>query len=356
VWNEHPLGYALEGQTIGDYGCGLSAAAMVLTYYGYTTTPPVLNDALKQNKGFSGSLLVWKADQWKKATKGFIQGVADYRPWHKDWKRREEILRENVEVGRPVIVYLNNAHYVVVTRYDPAKEEFYINDPWLGSEKGVDIPFEENAKGLSLSSITQMVILYPQPELPPTVDWPSIRERYIQTGGEKGVLGPALQDDEEYTFPDGAKAMVYNRNISRCRNEFATYVHGTKRAGQFSGNIHAATTHIYQDTQMSKDSIWWKAAKEPCSPWQAEWNVLLEKVRKDERHNETERAVLANFAANMGRAAVHYQRVVTWVEMLNSKFLFCPYVDELNWDSPPPVREGKDGHYPAPVPGQWKEL
>ncbi|HID23242.1 MAG TPA: Gfo/Idh/MocA family oxidoreductase, partial [Planctomycetaceae bacterium] len=160
----------------------------------------------------------------------------------------------------------------------------------------------------------------------------------------------------EYTFPDGAKAMVYNRNISRCRNEFATYVHGTKRAGQFSGNIHAATTHIYQDTQMSKDSIWWKAAKEPCSPWQAEWNVLLEKVRKDERHNETERAVLANFAANMGRAAVHYQRVVTWVEMLNSKFLFCPYVDELNWDSPPPVREGKDGHYPAPVPGQWKEL
>lgn len=207
-WNKHPLGYAREGQTIGDYGCGVSAAAMVLTYYGYTITPPELNDALKRNKGFSGSLLMWKADPWEKATKGFIKGVANYRAWHEDWQRREEILRENVEVGRPVIVYLKGTHYVVVTRYDSAKDQYYINDPWLGSKNGMDIPFEENAKGASLSSITQMVILYPQAELPPTVDWPSIRDKYIQTGGEAGLLGPALQNDQEFAFPGGLKGRV----------------------------------------------------------------------------------------------------------------------------------------------------
>ena len=43
----------------------------------------------------------------------------------------------------------------------------------------------------------------------------------------------------EYTFADGAKAFVTGRYIPNCENDFATFVHGTKCAGKFSGNIHA---------------------------------------------------------------------------------------------------------------------
>ena len=43
----------------------------------------------------------------------------------------------------------------------------------------------------------------------------------------------------EWTFADGTKAYDVVRYLMNCHNEFATYVHGTKCAAQFSGNIHA---------------------------------------------------------------------------------------------------------------------
>ncbi|OHB84684.1 MAG: hypothetical protein A2V98_18920 [Planctomycetes bacterium RBG_16_64_12] len=160
----------------------------------------------------------------------------------------------------------------------------------------------------------------------------------------------------EFTFADGTTALVSNRNISGCYNNFATYVHGTKRAAQFSGNIHAATVHTYKDQRTGKDNIDWAADEEPCSPWQAEWNVLIDAIRNDRPHNETRRACLANLAAVMGRAAVHSGKIITWEEMLASDFRFCDYVDDLDYDSPAPVQADDQGRYPAPIPGQWSEI
>jgi predicted dehydrogenase len=160
----------------------------------------------------------------------------------------------------------------------------------------------------------------------------------------------------EYTFADGTTALVSNRNVQGCYNDFATYVHGTKCAAQFSGNIHAATVHTYKDQRIHKDNIDWEADKEPCSPWQAEWNVLIDAIRNDRPHNETRRACLANLVAVMGRAAVHSGQVITWDQMLASDFFFCDYIDDLDYDSPPPVLPDDQGRYPAPVPGQWTEI
>ncbi len=160
----------------------------------------------------------------------------------------------------------------------------------------------------------------------------------------------------EYTFADGSTALVNSRDIPKCYNDFSTFVHGTKRAAQFSGNIHAATVHTYKDQRTESDNIAWKAGKEPCTPWQAEWNVLLEKIRRNEPHNETARAVYADLASVMGRAAVHSGKVVTWDEVMASNFQFCPNVDELTFDSPAPVAADAQGHYPVPIPGQWSEV
>ena len=160
----------------------------------------------------------------------------------------------------------------------------------------------------------------------------------------------------EFTFPDGTTALVANRNVSGCYDDFATYVHGTKCAAQFSGNVHAATVHTYKDKRISKGNIDWKADKEPFNPWQAEWNDLIDAIRNDKPHNETERSMLSNLAAVMGRAAVHSGKLITWDEMMSSKFLFCDYVDKMDYDSPPPVKPDEQGRYPAPIPGQWTEI
>jgi predicted dehydrogenase len=160
----------------------------------------------------------------------------------------------------------------------------------------------------------------------------------------------------EYTFPDGTTALVNSRAMSNCHNDFATFVHGTKCAAQFSGNVHAPTVHIYKDQRTAKDNIDWRPERERISPYQVEWDVLLNAIRRNQPHNELRRAAFTNLASIMGRAAVHTQKIVTWEEIIDSDFMFCSDVDGLTKDSPAPVQADEKGCYPVPVPGKWKEI
>jgi predicted dehydrogenase len=159
----------------------------------------------------------------------------------------------------------------------------------------------------------------------------------------------------EYTFPDGTKALVDSRNQPNCHNEFATFVHGTKCAAQFSGNVHAPTVRIHKDQRIVKDNITWQPENEKMSPYQVEWDELLTAIRQNQPYNEVERAAYTNLTSIMGRAAIHMGRVITWDEMLASKFKFCPSVD-FTMDSPAPVQADAQGRYPVPIPGQWTEI
>ena len=160
----------------------------------------------------------------------------------------------------------------------------------------------------------------------------------------------------EFTFADGAKATITGRYLPNCHNEFSTFVHGTKCAGQFSGNIHAATIRTYKDQRIERGNIAWKAAKERCTPWQTEWDELLDAIRKDKPYNEAQRAAYSNLAAIMGRAAVHTGKIITWDQALASDFKFCPNIDELDYKAPAPVQADAQGRYPVPTPGQWTEI
>ena len=160
----------------------------------------------------------------------------------------------------------------------------------------------------------------------------------------------------EYTFADGTKALVGARYIPKCYGNFATYVHGTKCGAQFSGNVHAPTVITYKDQRLERDKITWKAGKEPCSPHQAEWNVLLDAIRKDKPHNEAKRAAYSELTQIMGRAAVHMGKIITWDQALASNFKFCPNIDALTENSPAPVKADADGRYPVPIPGRWVEI
>ncbi len=160
----------------------------------------------------------------------------------------------------------------------------------------------------------------------------------------------------EYTFADGTKALVGARYIPRCYNNFATYVHGTKCAAQFSGNVHAPTVMTYKDQRLVRENITWKAGREPCGPHQAEWNVLLDAIRKDKPHNEARRAAFSELAQIMGRAAVHMGKIITWDQAMASTFQFCPNIDTLDENSPAPVKADAEGRYPVPIPGLWTEI
>ena len=141
----------------------------------------------------------------------------------------------------------------------------------------------------------------------------------------------------EWTFADGTKATDVVRYVSDCHNDFATYVHGTKCAAQFSGMTHAGDVQRYRDQRIAKDNIAWKAPDEQLTAWQAEWAALFNAIRQDQPHNEARRAAESNLVDMMGRAAVHSGQIVTWDEVMASNFQFCPDIDQMNYDTPPPV-------------------
>ncbi|UCG57217.1 MAG: Gfo/Idh/MocA family oxidoreductase [Phycisphaerales bacterium] len=160
----------------------------------------------------------------------------------------------------------------------------------------------------------------------------------------------------EYTFADGTKAFCGFRRINKTRNDFATYIHGTKCAAQFSGRTHAATVHMFKDQRIEKGNIAWTPTKDAHSPWQYEWNVFIDSIRKDRHHNELKRAIYSDLTTLMGRAACHTGQTVTWDDITKSRFQFCDYLDELDYDSPAPVKADENGRFPVPIPGQWKEV
>jgi predicted dehydrogenase len=160
----------------------------------------------------------------------------------------------------------------------------------------------------------------------------------------------------EYTFADGTKAFCGFRRISNTRSEFATFIHGTKCAAQFSGRTHAATVHMFKDQRIEKGTISWTPTKDRYSPWQYEWNDFLDSIWNDRPHNETKRAVYSDLTSLMGRAACHIGQTITWEQIMNSRFQFCDYLDELTYDSPPPVKADENGQFPVPIPGRWTEV
>jgi hypothetical protein len=159
----------------------------------------------------------------------------------------------------------------------------------------------------------------------------------------------------EWTFPEGTKAFDMVRWLPNCHTEFAIYLHGTKCAAQFSGSNHKGTVHIYKDQRCTADNIAWRAPEETATPWQAEWDALLDAIRNDRPHNEAKHTALSNLADIMGRAAAHFGKIITWDEAMASEFRFCPNIDRLTDDAAPPVqastvREGVSTRIPVFTP------
>ena len=160
----------------------------------------------------------------------------------------------------------------------------------------------------------------------------------------------------EYTFGDGTKLFLNSRNMSGCRDEFASYAHGTKGMAVISTLMHTpAKCRIFKGHEISRANLVWAFPQPEPNPYQLEWDHLMEAIRQDKPFNEVKRGAEAALAVVMGRKAVHTGQTVTFEEMLNDPHELAPGVDKLSMDSPALVRAGSDGRYPMPQPGQLRD-
>ena len=121
-WDFELLGSTYE--TLGQSGCAITSAAMVLSAYGVDTDPERLNQLLITNNGYTTDGKVY----WEKA--------AEAAPYHQVEKVYEDdpsyaLIDQNLLAGNPVIIRLTlpsgRTHFVVIV----GKEgwDYLIRDP-----------------------------------------------------------------------------------------------------------------------------------------------------------------------------------------------------------------------------------
>ena len=160
----------------------------------------------------------------------------------------------------------------------------------------------------------------------------------------------------EYTFPDGAKLFAFSRHMKNCWGTYADYAHGSKGSAVLMTALGQPKPMIYRNQNMVAENLVWEMADPEPNPYVVEWQVLLDAIRQDKKHNEAHRAAQANFAGIMGRAATHTGKLVTWDDVVNSDFQWVADIDHMSFETEAPVHEGPDGIYPAPKPGLSEEV
>jgi len=172
----------------------------------------------------------------------------------------------------------------------------------------------------------------------------------------------------QYVFPDGTRLYFDGRNMKGARDEFASYAHGSKGSAVISTLSHApGMTRIYKGQNMPRVSsrkdlplppdpnLVWAYPQPEKSPYQYEFDDLMEAIRGDKPYNEVQRGAEASMVASMGRMAAHTGQIITFDQMLNCPHEFAPDVDKLTMDGPAPLQLGEDGKYPVPEPGIKKD-
>ena len=156
----------------------------------------------------------------------------------------------------------------------------------------------------------------------------------------------------EYTFEDGTQLFFDGRTMTGCKQQQASYAHGTKGSAIISFSGHTpGKCRIFPDQRMKRGTELWAFPEGEPNPYQTEWDDLAAAIINDTPYSEVKRGVEASIVTSMGRMAAHTGRDVTFDQMLNCPHEFAPGIATLTADGPAPVMPDATGHYPVPEPG-----
>ncbi len=155
----------------------------------------------------------------------------------------------------------------------------------------------------------------------------------------------------EYTYPDGTKLFFESRIMENCAKKFSSYAHGARGSAIITTSAHTpGKCRIYRGHDFDAEPAW--AFPQPeTTPYELEWQDLLDAIRNNKPYNEVKRGAIASLVTAMGRCAAHTGQEVTYDEMLNHEQEFAPGLDKLTMDSPAPLQADANGKYPVPMPG-----
>ncbi|MFC1609178.1 C39 family peptidase, partial [Patescibacteria group bacterium] len=140
-----------------DYGCAISAVAMVFSYHGDKITP----GSLAKKPIFYWDLISWPGSSSSVGLSGKVQLSINTKHAGVDWGRVDKELKKD----NPVIVFVSAkgkaGHYVVIHGKDK-KGKYVVHDPYFGPNIYLDSTMKLLSKLYSVSvskrSIDQMIL------------------------------------------------------------------------------------------------------------------------------------------------------------------------------------------------------
>ncbi|MCL2305425.1 MAG: Gfo/Idh/MocA family oxidoreductase [Planctomycetaceae bacterium] len=157
----------------------------------------------------------------------------------------------------------------------------------------------------------------------------------------------------EFEFADGSHLTSHGRYNAGCYNQYSDFAHGTKGSAVLMDNLGGANSRIYKNHNMTDANLAWRFSEPEPDPYQREQDLFFDAIRNDKKYNEGHRAADANFASLLSRAAINSGQIVTWEQVVNSDVeLFPGGVENITWDSKPPVLPDENGNYPIVIPGK----
>jgi len=103
----------------------------------------------------------------------------------------------------------------------------------------------------------------------------------------------------EYTFADGAKMLFDGRPMGGCLPIYSSYVHGSKGMAIAAKNGDCGTpSSIFKGQNPARSNLLWES-KDGSSPYQNEWDDLIDAIRNDRPYNEVKRGAEASLVTTM---------------------------------------------------------
>jgi myo-inositol 2-dehydrogenase / D-chiro-inositol 1-dehydrogenase len=158
----------------------------------------------------------------------------------------------------------------------------------------------------------------------------------------------------EYGFPDGTRLFAQGRHMTGCWGFFGDLILGAKGAAILGEGISQPKLYAGHDTKPA--NMIWEYKGPPCNHYQREHELLFDAIRRDLPYNEAERCAKAAMTGIMGRMAAESGKLITWDDAMASNLELAPGLDQMTWDSNPPVLPDAQGKYPVAIPGVTQVL
>lgn len=153
-----------------------------------------------------------------------------------------------------------------------------------------------------------------------------------------------------YTYADGTKMHSYCRQMRGCKNLVAEFVEGSEGTAELGTNVCSLTGSDGKTIWSSPK----RRGKEYISPYQVEWNVIVDAILNDRPHHEVEYSAMSTMTAILGRMATYSGQQIEWDEAFHSEQVLT--TDAESWDAPAPIQPLADGSYRVAIPGVTKVL